>query len=103
MVNEISPPAAWIVDDTGFPKQGTHSVGVARQYSGILGKVGNCQVAVSLNYATDDACFPLDFGLYLPQVWIEDFGRRQKAGIPEDIEFQQKWQLALSLIDRAVE
>jgi SRSO17 transposase len=103
MVTEISPPAAWIVDDTGFPKQGKHSVGVARQYSGTLGKVGNCQVAVSLNYATDDACFPLDFSLYLPKEWIEDSGRRQKAGIPEDVEFQQKWQLALSMIDRAVQ
>lgn len=103
MVGEISPPAAWIVDDTGFPKQGKHSVGVARQYSGTLGKVGNCQVAVSLNYATDQACFPLDFSLYLPKEWTEDAERRRKAGIPEDIGFEQKWQLALSMADRAIE
>src|SRR4030067_145788 len=66
LVEALQPVAAWIVDDTGFPKKGTHSVGVARQYSGTLGKVGNCQVAVSLNYATADGCFPVNFQLYLP-------------------------------------
>ena len=93
--------AAWIVDDTGFPKKGNHSVGVARQYSGTLGKIGNCQVAVSLHYATDDAAVPLDFALYLPEEWLEE-ERRQEAGIPQDVTFQPKWALALTLIDRAL-
>ena len=101
MVETLHPVAAWVVDDTGFPKKGTHSVGVARQYSGTLGKIGNCQVAVSLHYATDDAAVPLDFSLYLPEEWL-DKGRRQKAGIPEEVTFQPKWALALMLIDRAL-
>src|SRR3990172_1962133 len=98
----LQPAAAWIVDDTGFPKKGTHSVAVARQYSGTLGKIGNCQVAVSLHYATDDAAMPLDFALYLPEEWLEP-DRRREAGIPEDVTFQTKWALALALIDRARE
>lgn len=100
MVGELHPVAAWVVDDTGFPKKGSHSVGVARQYSGTLGKVGNCQVAVSLHYATDDAAVPLDFTLYLPEEWLEQ-DRRRAAGVPEDVTFQTKWALALTLIDRA--
>lgn len=96
----LQPVAAWVVDDTGFPKQGTHSVGVARQYSGTLGKTGNCQVAVSLHYATGDAAVPLDFGLYLPEEWLEP-ERRQQAGIPEEVSFQPKWAIALELVDRA--
>ncbi len=102
LVGALQPVAAWVVDDTGFPKKGTHSVGVARQYSGTLGKVGNCQVAVSLHYATDDAAVPLDFALYLPEEWLEEPCRRE-ADIPEDVTFQPKWALALALIDRAVE
>ena len=98
----LQPAAAWIVDDTGFPKKGSHSVGVARQYSGTMGKIGNCQVAVSLHYATDDAAVPLDFALYLPEEWLEP-DRRREAGIPEDVTFQTKWALALALIDRARE
>jgi len=101
MVGALRPVAAWVVDDTGFPKKGNHSVGVARQYSGTLGKIGNCQVAVSLHYATDDAAAPLDFALYLPEEWLEE-ERRQKAGIPKDVTFQPKWGLALALIDRAL-
>jgi len=101
LVEALHPVAAWVVDDTGFPKKGTHSVGVARQYSGTLGKIGNCQVAVSLHYATDDAAMPLDFTLYLPEEWLEE-ERRQKAGIPKDVTFQPKWALALMLIDRAL-
>jgi SRSO17 transposase len=101
LVEALHPVAAWVVDDTGFPKKGTHSVGVARQYSGTLGKIGNCQVAVSLHYATDDAAVPLDFALYLPEKWLEE-ERRQKAGIPNDVTFQPKWALALVLIDRAL-
>src|SRR3972149_2158481 len=71
MAEALDPAAAWVVDDPGFPKKGTHSVGVARQYSGTLGKIGNCQVAVSLHYATDDAAVPLDFSLYLPEEWLD--------------------------------
>ncbi len=101
LVAALQPVAAWVVDDTGFPKKGTHSVGVARQYTGTLGKIGNCQVAVSLHYATDDAAVPMDFALYLPEEWLEE-KRRQKAGIPKDVTFQTKWALALALIDRAL-
>ena len=101
LIETLHPVAAWVVDDTGFPKKGSHSVGVARQYSGTLGKIGNCQVAVSLHYATDDAAVPLDFALYLPEVWLEE-EHRQKAGIPQDVTFQPKWALALALIDRAL-
>jgi SRSO17 transposase len=98
----LQPVAAWMIDDTGFPKKGTRSVGVARQYSGTLGKIGNCQVAVSLHYATDDAAVPVDFALYLPTEWLEP-ERRAEAGIPEHVTFQTKWTLALTLIDRALE
>jgi SRSO17 transposase len=101
LVDALQPAAAWIVDDTGFPKKGTHSVGVARQYSGTLGKVGNCQVTVSLHYATDDAAVPLDFDIYLPEEWLEE-KRRREAGIPQDVIFHPKWELALTLIDRAL-
>jgi len=76
MAREAGSRVAWVLDDTGFPKKGSHSVGVARQYSGTLGKVGNCQIGVSLNYATDEGCFPIDFQLYLPQAWAEDESRR---------------------------
>jgi SRSO17 transposase len=75
---------------------------VARQYSGTLGKIGNCQVAVSLHYVTDDAAVPLDFALYLPEEWLEP-DKREEAGIPAEVMFQTKWQLALDLIDRARE
>lgn len=101
MLTAASPGGAWIVDDTGFPKKGNGSAGVARQYSGTLGKIGNCQVAVSLNYGTDDGCFPVNFELYLPETWAADAGRRQKTGIPGDITFRTKWQIALDLLDQA--
>jgi len=99
MVRQSACRGAWILDDTGFPKKGVHSVGVARQYSGTMGKIGNCQVAVSLNFATADGCFPLDFQLYLPQSWTADQPRRQKAGVPTDVTFQTKWQLGLGMLD----
>jgi SRSO17 transposase len=73
---------AWIVDDTGFPKKGTHSVGVARQYCGQLGKQDNCQVAVSLSFANDHASLPIAYRLYLPEPWANDPIRRDKAGSP---------------------
>jgi len=88
----------WIVDDTGFPKKGTHSVGVARQYCGQLGKQDNCQVAVSLSLANDHASLPVAYRLYLPQSWANDDARRTKAGVPEEIEFKTKPQIALDQI-----
>lgn len=95
--------AAWIVDDTGFPKKGTHSVGVARQYCGQLGKQDNCRVAVSLSVATSNASLPIAYQLYLPESWTNDKQRRRKAGVPEQIEFQTKPQIAITQIRRAVE
>jgi len=103
MAKEILPTVAWIVDDSGFPKQGKHSIGVARQYSGTLGKVGNCQVATSLHLATDEVCMPLDFDLYLPKSWTDDPPRMRKAGVPAGQSFRAKWQIALDLIDRALQ
>jgi SRSO17 transposase len=90
-----------ILDDTGFPKQGEHSVGVARQYSGTLGKVGNCQVAVTLQYATAQEVFALDAQLYLPEEWGSDRDRLNAAGVPADIGYRPKWQIALELLRRA--
>lgn len=90
-----------IVDDTGIPKSGRHSVGVQRQYSGTLGKVGNCQVVVSTVLRTKHSTWPLAMTLYLPQAWTEDEGRRDGAAIPAEVEFRKKWQIALEQIDRA--
>ena len=102
MVAEMVPTVAWIVDDTGFPKQGKHSVGVGRQYSGTLGKVGNCQIAVSLHLATADHCMPVNFEIYLPKAWTDDPLRMKDAGVPSGYSFKPKWQIALDLIDQAV-
>lgn len=96
------PITTWIIDDTGFPKQGRHSVGVQRQYSGTLGKVGNCQLGVSLTIATKSEHVPIDFALYLPRTWTEDPGRREKARVPKDAVFKTKPELALDLIAHAV-
>jgi len=97
------PVIAWIVDDTGFPKQGKHSVGVARQYCGQVGKQENCQVAVSLSVSTASASLPIAWRLYLPQAWCEDSARREKAGVPEEIEFQIKPAIAVQQMRRALE
>jgi SRSO17 transposase len=97
------PVVAWIVDDTGFPKKGKHSVGVARQYCGQLGKQDNCRVAVSLSVATEYSSMPVAFRLYLPEVWANDKERRSKTGVPEEIAFQTKPQIALDQIKRAQE
>jgi SRSO17 transposase len=97
------PIEAWIIDDTGFPKQGRHSVGVARQYCGQLGKQDNCQVAVSLSLANHHASLPAAYRLYLPQDWAQDRARRRKAGVPEDIGFMTKPQIALEQIRWACE
>lgn len=92
------PLAAWIVDDTGFPKKGTHSVGVTRQYCGQLGKQENCRVAVSLSLATEQASLPVAYQLYLPEIWAQDRERRNQAGVPEEIRFQTKPEIALDQI-----
>jgi SRSO17 transposase len=98
---EQEPIAAWIVDDTGFPKKGLHSVGVTRQYCGQVGKQDNCQVAVSLSVTTENASMPIAFNLYLPEVWASDKARRTKAGVPDAVAFQTKPQIALAQIERA--
>ena len=95
--------AAWIVDDTGIPKKGEHSVGVARQYCGRLGKQDNCQVAVSLSVANSLASVPVAYKLYVPEEWANDKKRREKVGIPEEVNFQRKWQIALDQIRLAKE
>ena len=89
-----------VLDDTGFAKQGRHSVGVARQYSGTLGKVGNCQVAVSWHYAGREGDYPLALRLYLPEEWTENAARLARAGVPvERRDFRTKWAIALDLLD----
>ena len=97
------PVVAWVVDDTGFPKKGKHSVGVTRQYCGQVGKQDNCQVAVSLSVTTEASSMPIAFRLYLPEVWASDPERRKKARVPEEIVFQTKPQIALAQIQRAKE
>lgn len=102
LVAQGGPIEAWIVDDTGFAKKGAHSVGVARQYCGRLGKTDNCQIAVSLSIANHAASLPLAFGLYLPQEWIDDAARRQRAHVPDDVTFKTKPQIALEQIEAAL-
>lgn len=97
------PIEAWVIDDTGFPKKGCHSVGVARQYCGQLGKQDNCQVAVSLSLANAHASLPVAYRLYLPNDWIEDEERRRKSGVPEDVGFKTKPEIALDHIRSACE
>jgi SRSO17 transposase len=100
VVAQLPKQGLWVFDDTGFPKCGKHSVGVARQYSGTLGKIGNCQIGVSMHYATPQGSMPLDFELYLPEVWINDPDRCRKAGVPANTSFQTKWEMALTMLDR---
>jgi SRSO17 transposase len=97
------PIEAWIIDDTAFRKQGRHSVGVARQYCGEIGKQENCQAAVSLSLANAWASLPVAFQLYLPGAWAADEPRRRKAGVPEDIAFATKGQIARAQIRMACE
>jgi SRSO17 transposase len=92
----------WIVDDTGFRKYGRHSVGVARQYCGNLGKTDNCQVAVSLSFATPEGSLPLAYRLYLPREWAEDKARCQRAGVPAEITFATKGEIAWMQIEAAL-
>ncbi len=102
VMTERQPIEAWIVDDTGFPKKGRHSVGVARQYCGQLGKQDNCQVAVSLSVATSEASLPVAWQLYLPETWAEDAARRKRAKVPATIEFQTKPEIAFGQITSAL-
>jgi SRSO17 transposase len=92
------PLAAWIVDDTAFPKKGQHSVGIAHQYCGTLGKQANCQVAVTLTLANEAMSVPAAYQLYLPESWAQDRKRRRAAGVPETVVFRPKWQIALAQI-----
>lgn len=101
-LNEREAVTTWVLDDTGFLKQGTHSVGVQRQYTGSAGKTTNCQIAVSLSVATRTAHVPIDFELYLPSVWLDDPKRRQEAKIPEEVIFKTKMDLGLGMIERAL-
>jgi SRSO17 transposase len=99
---EREPIESWIIDDTGLLKQGTHSVGVQRQYTGTAGKIANCQIAVSLALATATEHVPVDFALYLPKTWTKSRKRRREARIPDDVEFKTKPAIALDLVDRAL-
>jgi SRSO17 transposase len=94
-----SAEAFWIIDDTGFPKKGRHSVGVARQYCGVLGKQDNCQVAVSVSLATEQASVPVAYRLYLPKEWAQDPERRRKAHVPAEVDFAPKTQIALQQLE----
>jgi len=96
---DMSGGGFWIIDDTGFPKKGKHSVGVARQYCGVLGKQDNCQVAVSISLATEQASVPVAYRLYLPKEWAQDPERRQKTGVPADIGFATKNEIALQQLE----
>src|SRR5215472_6932834 len=102
-ITQRGPIKAWIVDDTGMPKKGRHSAGVARQYCGQLGKQDNCQVAVTLSVANEAASLPIAYQLYLPESWASDWKRRRQAGVPEEIRFLTKPELALEQITAAVE
>ena len=97
--NRRSPIEAWVVDDSGIPKKGKHSVGVARQYCGVLGKQDNCQVAVSISLVNEAMSVPGAYRLYLPESWTKDRERCRAAGVPDDIEFATKWEIAIAEID----
>jgi SRSO17 transposase len=101
-MQQHGPVVAWIIDDTGFPKQGTHSVGVARQYCGQVGKSDNCQAAVSLSVSTWNSSLPIAWRLYLPESWCQDAKRCQQAGVPKEIGFQTKPEIALEQLRHAM-
>ncbi len=102
-MQKTGPVRAWIVDETSFVKKGTHSAGVARQYCGRLGKKENCQVAVSLSVATASGSLPIDWRLYLTEEWASNEERRKQVGVPTEVQFQTKPQIALAQIQQAVE
>jgi SRSO17 transposase len=101
-LEEHGPVVAWVVDDTGFPKKGKHSVGVTRQYCGQVGKQDNCRVAVSLSVATWSSSLPISYRLYLPKEWADDSGRRKKAEVPAEVQFQTKPEIAMEQIRATV-
>ena len=101
-IEENGPIEAWIIDDSGFPKKGKHSVGVTRQYCGQLGKQENCQVAVSLSIANRHASLPVAAQLYLPEIWTNDPERCRRAGVPDDVVFKTKQEIALDQIQRLI-
>lgn len=103
VVDTLSEPELWILDETSFPKAGEHSVGVARQYCGALGKIANCQVAVSLHWSGAQASCPLSWRLYLPEEWLKDSARAAEVKLPAGLTYQSKTDLALGLIDQALE
>jgi SRSO17 transposase len=100
VVDLLSEPEVWIIDETAFPKAGTHSVGVARQYCGTLGKVANCQVAISVHWSSAEASCPLNWRLYVPEEWIDDPQRAAQVKIPPGTPYRSKTELALELIDQ---
>ncbi len=99
---ELPGIEAFVIDDTGFPKKGKHSVGVARQYSGTLGRIDNCQVAVSLHLAGEAGSGCIAMRLFLPEEWAEDRRRRERVGVPDEVVFKKKWEIALEQIDAAL-
>lgn len=96
------PIEHWAIDDTGLPKRGPHSVGTARQYCGASGKTDLCQVAVSLSLCNRFVSLPVGYRLYLPKDWANDAVRREKTGVPEEVVFQEKWKIAIDLVDQAL-
>lgn len=101
VIQQGGPIRGWMIDDTGIPKKGTHSVGVARQYCGQLGKQDNCQVAVSLSIANEHASLPVAYSLYLPESWVDDAERRGRAGVPSSVAFKTKPRIALDQLEWA--
>jgi SRSO17 transposase len=102
VIDLLSEPEVWIVDETAFPKAGEHSVGVARQYCGTLGKVANCQLAVSLHWSSAEASCPLLWRLYLPKSWLEDAPRAGEVKVPRGTVYRSQTDLALEVIDQAL-
>jgi SRSO17 transposase len=98
-----APVAAWVIDDTGIPKKGAHSVGVARQYCGALGKQDNCQVSVTVSLVNSTMSIPCAYRLYLPEAWARDRERRDLAGVPREVTFETKWEIALAEVDRLLD
>lgn len=103
VMESLSEPEVWMLDETTFPKAGAHSVGVARQYCGALGKLANCQLAVSLHWSSAQMSCPICWRLYLPQAWIDDPARRAVAKVPKEVVYQSQSALALELLDQALD
>ncbi|MBV8453512.1 MAG: IS701 family transposase [Deltaproteobacteria bacterium] len=102
VIDLLSEAEVWIIDETSFPKAGQHSVGVARQYCGTLGKIANCQVAVSLHWSSATASCPLVWRLYLPQAWLAEAARAEEVKLPPGTAYRSKTELALEAVDQAL-